>query len=343
MFFVNITKLKAYLLDPQHKNKDTEALLSEYIDNHLTLNPDFVFNLKGHCNSLLDGRTYAEAVSLSENSPAVRDVLDSISEEVHTTLLSLFLTREREGELQQPKWAILAEISLTCASVGLSCKTCGSSLRIRLFDVAGEETRTYQIKPCPYPNSLSSYTMDFAIPSGKLVFANNFLRALFSSENARKFRDQCMDHIEKESGYYHTLSSLLGQKLYSEYSTGEGIGYIHVGNTSPVLLYDEESNIIRITVDNSESQDISEEELKSFKKNYRGYVCTDLWAVQFMDYDRLRKAFKTEEEFNHQLMALEAVIIPVPAGVYSVSTRLCDNHDEYYNGTISEIKLKENT
>jgi hypothetical protein len=150
------------------------------------------------------------------------------------------------------------------------CDSCGAHLDWVLLNPKAKKSE-YRLgvkKACLYPDP-KPYQVKLAVPSGKIVFTDNL------------WQYGITDHSDdSDSPSYNTP---YGKKLYAEARELEGIAYGAVLNTSPSVLLEEATGIIKVA-----GLDYNEEEDKFIiPAGHRklGSISTDLWAYSFMDHD----------------------------------------------------------
>lgn len=188
-----------------------------------------------------------------------------------------------------------------------------------------------ELQPCSIKKELD-YKLELEIPSKKIVFTNYF-RGILDDDKYKDF----------------SLNSYKGMVEHAKAYEKDNIGYVFVGNGSPSIFIDEnKKNIIAgnfyvleeyegYKEDNEledffENYDISKEEIEKLEKELngfeeQGYVCTDLWAVTFMDYDQflstLRKKGIKEEDYNQDFF-----IVDIDGTKIEIETTYIENNDD---------------
>lgn len=151
-------------------------------------------------------------------------------------------------------------------------------------DICGEPVSMMETKPgsnkmkaktkCPAPGGFPPFDVTVDCPSGKMIFAND-LRKLVAVEDDF--------NVNSTKGIIQTV------KAYEE----TGLLYIIVGNSSPEVFRKGASNlcISRMYDENRDTR---------FVPGHKGYksvasVCTDLWWVCGMDYEKFKALCKEKK------------------------------------------------
>lgn len=192
------------------------------------------------------------------------------------------------------------------APVEMGCACCGHSF----FSAARKDmtVRPLEELTCRFPDGIKDISFTIEIMSGKMVVANDF-REFFNDET----RDIYHYAMKKYDGY-DCVNSGFGTLIYADFMAQQGLGYISTGNSCPTVSKDENTGQI-----------IVHRFMKDSAMVKLGSVCTDLWAVQLVDYDLLKeKSELSQEDFEEYLKDNDAIVIEVPAGVYKFT-----DHGEY--------------
>jgi hypothetical protein len=179
------------------------------------------------------------------------------------------------------------------------CRDCGERLPL-IYTKSGFVSKT----DCKEPIN-DTWKLVLKVPSGKIVFANDF-RNLYDPERlARVF----------EINYTNQL------KQCEQFYADRGLLHCFVGNTSPGI-YQFDNNI----------------QIRGWEEDYeisiyRGSICTDLWWISACDYDDfIAKGGDIEEA---------ETVVDVSPGTYICESRYSiedrDNYDLFIN-----IKLSTN-
>lgn len=228
---------------------------------------------------------------------------------------------------------IIDQDSLEDIYTSMTCDACGEyysvifnleslSFKVLIFDFDTEQNT----KPCKH--KIDNYQFDISIPTGKVIFAND-LRDIFEEDQEDKYEgDMC-------------FNSHGGKVQYSENCAKDGIGYIFAGNTSPSVFKDSDSSLsigssylleelegsknYKEWVEFAGKRTFSEEAFNYYKslkpKNEVGSICTDLWAVMFMDVQRFEEITKNSKwDLDSYLKQpyTDAFVIDIEPGEYTV-------------------------
>lgn len=169
------------------------------------------------------------------------------------------------------------------------------------------------------------WNFEIPVPSGKLIIANN-LRRVFPKEMTR-VADEC------------SLGNKLGMWNHTnEYAKLKMI-YAYVGNTSPSFFQDKNRIVFTNVCEDDyydENTDTVNYAAAGIGGEYKGYVCTDLWAVTAMDYSTFIKTatqYLKLGDIVAYMNEYDYTILDVEPGVYKfdpVYSHL-DNEDDEYN------------
>lgn len=151
-----------------------------------------------------------------------------------------------------------------------SCEKCGSYVYY-IFDFNNLEMKlnnSPRNKPCSIDKK-EEYKFNLKVPSKKLVFANYFSEIL-DEDKYDKISINCYKGIVDHANAY----------------ASDNIGYMFVGNTCPSVFL--KSDKTEIKVGNFDED--YKNEIEDFSEI--NSVCTDLWAVCFMDYNQFLNLLK---------------------------------------------------
>lgn len=218
---------------------------------------------------------------------AKADGFDSPNEELYKKILDL--QENHRGDFTMPIY-----------SQDLVCPECASPTTVKFaYDTNAQKFILEFLDPCEYPEGFGEYFVRLNVPSGKLVFGNDF-------------RDLC----SVQAGGYDMRSRRGTMKITQVYADGEMI-HIYVGNSCPGIFKDD-SGTLRLGCDLDE-----EDEGVPIEGKRAGGICTDLWWYSAMDYDFIKTRFLedgTEEEFTSFLKS-HCDIVEVEPGQYEASAR----------------------
>lgn len=214
----------------------------------------------------------------------------------------LDLTTSRASDLSYPDLT-LDEIRAQPVSADSleSCAWCGMRLRV-VFE--GDRFRVTS-DPCPATGGVGVYAVRLAIPSGKIVFGNDF-------------RSLVLDFTHDEhhgDGPQVSVNSAVGKKAFSEFYEQRSLALIFTGNSCPSVYQHAPTHL---SVEMGEADE----------RSGLGYICTDLWWYSAMDldvYDRLKR------ETGRDPFAggwPEPVIATVEPGMYEFSSHYHAMNDE---------------
>lgn len=191
-----------------------------------------------------------------------------------------------------------------------------------------------QCKPCGYDkDTMDTFSVSLNVASGKLVVANDF-RSLFKEENK-----ESDNYIIEKSGYYNSINSDLGKKLNTEYYASKKMIYVYAGNSCPSIFYNKNKQEIVFKREYHYNSETDEETSNCLEgETLLGYVCTDLWAVQCMDYNDLAERCQQNNVWIENILKkLDCVVIDVEPGVFDV---VIDNRTETDSDHFFSIKKR---
>ena len=182
------------------------------------------------------------------------------------------------------------------------CFTCGET-RLKI-EVQGNDIKF--LTPCAYPEGYPEYRVQINIPSGKIIFGNDF-RDLFEEERI-----------------HYSLTAPKGQRLISEaYAELEMFHFI-VGNTCP-HVFQFENGEIHIARGNykKDSYDFPDEDWEDYApaEYDKGSICTDLWWYSAMDYELFKKLHFEKYDKIPELNSVFEFVLDVEPGLYEATGR----------------------
>lgn len=180
-----------------------------------------------------------------------------------------------------------------------TCHCCAKrySLKADLDTFIMEPLSIDPFKTCAMPEGISNQKYTFNVKSGKLIFANDF-RSLFKENN---FSEWSLN----KTGQVQTVNTGYGSTLHTQYQMERGVIFICTGNSSPSVQINNDKNSIVIACEEKEGYKLAES------------ICTDLWAVQGLDYDHFLELCK-DLDVEDTISELDAFIISVEAGEYEI-------------------------
>lgn len=162
---------------------------------------------------------------------------------------------------------------LLCRSFDVECNECGERLNIRY-----DGKRLFTDSVCEIPGGLKPWTIELDVPSGKLVFENDF-RNLFPE-------------AEEDEHANVSVNLTKGVKLTEEMYAKYGMFHCFVGNTCPgIYKFPDGRVVIGSYPDEVYNKDTEEyEPVDHGVDQYSvGSICTDLWWFSAMDHDEYVK------------------------------------------------------
>lgn len=158
------------------------------------------------------------------------------------------------------------------------------------------------------------------VPSGRVVIANDLRDVV---KGGRKSLDEQEKAYAKQFGMsYFSIDSKLGSYVNNVLMRDNGILYIYVGNSSPTIYKDDKSIVAGYNLESMEEllyDDPDNEELKSDFETLSSMqaldsVTTDLWAINFMDYDVfVENCHENGQNPEMLLDDLDAIVTDVPS------------------------------
>ena len=164
---------------------------------------------------------------------------------------------------------------------------------------------------CKYPNGFPEFSVQINVPSGKLVFGNDFRNLITLDDD-------------------HDTNQLKERIRFSKDHAGVGLVLIFVGNTCPGV-YRKDGQILIMNPDyDHETDDYKEDPTRE----ELGSICTDLWWFSAMDYDHFMKAqeeLKNDDPEDYEEVEFDdnTFIVNVEPGRYEFTSRhhLLDDRD----------------
>lgn len=196
-----------------------------------------------------------------------------------------------------------------------TCGECGEKVSIwwtgEIFELkpyTKQELYTNNTSPCSESGGIKDYTVEIDVPSGRLVFANDFRHFVPEADKDRyvnynsEIKKTVLDYAES-----NMLYAFVGNSCPRVYVNTEGT--ITVGHP----LYDDDDNPV---------SDFGED---------CGSICTDLWWFSATDYDYLKKRGKEREIEEKTIEDWVEVSVDVKPGRYqmTVHTDALDDNDDW--------------
>lgn len=210
---------------------------------------------------------------------------------------------------------------LLCVFARIRCVNCGMRLDITLTSPT-----TYAVSSgsAEYPvcRALNlSWDFELAVPSGKIILANDLRHAF--SKKTREVTDTL------------SISNKLGMWQHTKAFADLQMIYAFSGNSSP-SIFQQGNNITVTNVDEDECYN-EETDLVEYSSlnigEYKGYICTDLWAVTAMDYSTLIEVATNNLRIGDAVDYInqcDTVTLDVEPGIYQFNTPCAaqpDNED----------------
>lgn len=181
------------------------------------------------------------------------------------------------------------------------CGECGGRFRLKRHG-----TTLVAENECVHAGGIKAYDVLLAIPSGKIVFAND-LRSLTLID----------DHFDVN----HTIGQVRTTKAYAE----DGMAHVFVGNTCPGVYRTDEGFAVQLHNgrydEDGDYLDPGEDDEAEDAPERLGSICTDLWWYSAMDQDlflaRCAETGEDPDDFDH-------FVVEVEPGVYAFSDELAD-------------------
>lgn len=198
------------------------------------------------------------------------------------------------------KWIIGEETEYLHVPHSLTCFTCGRDLKMYFNGKILELTDTESTNDiCPYAGSDLTHTVELDIPSGEIVFGNDF-RGMF------------------EDPEYPSIEIFHNRKKYVDFYADVGMFHAYIGNSCPTIFQEERGIITVANVDPDELGNLR------FGKEC-GMITTDLWWFSAMDSAEFIKGRLATEK---HLSAIEARVKVAP-GRYRMTVYAGVEFDSY--------------
>lgn len=252
------------------------------------LYPEIKIDLKGHFQ-YWDKEESIHGVKEKVDCPEMfekRGMWGGILRQATSLLLSRTQSKFTKGK---------SEFPLTGFGTYVSCSDCGERFKVYL-DL---ETLTLTLEvdedftECEIRKD---YSFDLNFPSSKIAFCNYF----------RGILDDKKYEVGPE-GQFLNINYFKDEKMHTLNYASDNIGYVFVGNTSPTIHSRDDALVAGMY------------EPEGYLEH--GNVCTDLWAVNFMDYSQLQKiladkGIDEKEYFKEQ----DVFLVDSPAEKMTVTT-----------------------
>jgi hypothetical protein len=178
-----------------------------------------------------------------------------------------------------------------------TCNSCCRDVKFKLT-----KTKIVADSECPHPDGYPAYSVRLNVPSGKIIFGNDF-----------------RDLIEIDASY--DINRTKGCEQTSRAYADAGMIHIFVGNTCPGVYQISERRINLLSKEYIYSSDDDADEsapgAKEPKGECVGGICTDLWWYSAMDYDLFKKLAKKRhgKKWKDRISRWES-IVKVEPGCY---------------------------
>ena len=182
----------------------------------------------------------------------------------------------------------------------LVCNSCAQDVKIRVTKKKLKATTE-----CPHPNGYPAYSVRVNVPSGKLIFGNDFRDLV---------RIAASYDVNRERGTHQTTQA------YADH----GMIHVFVGNTCPGIYRVNDSRINIVSPEGASDAEGNDLPTKKPKGEVVGSICTDLWWYSAMDYDLFKKLAKERrgKEWKKRISQWETVV-KVKPGCYEIT---CQTH-----------------
>lgn len=204
------------------------------------------------------------------------------------------------------------------------CTQCGHRVKFTLVSKTEYILSSGDEKIIKCPVAELDWNFEIAVPSGRLIIAND-LRRVFTKEMTQA-ADNC--------SLGNTLSTWQHTNEYAKLK----MIYAYVGNTSPSFFQDK-NRIVFTNIDDDAYYNGDTDVVDYVAAgigDYKGYVCTDLWAVTAMDYSTFIETATQSLKLGDIVAYMKDynyTIVDVEPGIYKfdpVYSHL-DNEDDEYN------------
>lgn len=200
----------------------------------------------------------------------------------------------------------------------LVCASCCRETKFKLTN-----TKLTADTACPHPDGYPAYTVRINVPSGKLIFGNDF-----------------RDIVEIDASY--DVNRTRGSEQTSRAYADAGMIHITVGNTCPGLYKVSETriNVLSPETHNIYAETGTEDDAdpdanlaKPPKGEHVGGICTDLWWYSAMDYDLFKKIAKKKYGKDWKKRTQGCDIVKVKPGCYKAvgQAHLVRDRDTHYD------------
>jgi len=181
---------------------------------------------------------------------------------------------------------------------------CNSCLQAVKFKVL--KSKIIATTECPHPDGYPAYSVRINVPSGKLIFGNDF-----------------RDLIDVAASY--DINRTLGCEQTTRAYADAGMIHVFVGNTCPGVFQVSDTRINIVSPERrsaGEEQDYIDLPTKEPKGKLCGSICTDLWWYSAMDYDLFKKLAKKKygKKWKDRISRLET-IVKVKPGCYKATAQ----------------------
>lgn len=252
------------------------------------------------------------------------ELIRRLSDHVRTTIGLFSATREPDEKFEkqfgrEDRAALVdgqPDCELIRGSCSMDCYNCAEDVEF----LVNKKTRHVTItSKCPLPDGVPEYTVSLDVPSGKLVFANDF----------RQFYD---------ANIQYDINRTIGCKRTTEAYAALGMFHTFVGNTCPGIYQKDDTIFVgtaKVDFDEDGGDDIKnyekfENEAKKrteaeFGKR-QGAICTDLWWFSAADHDDLKE--KAGKDFTKYVRDHHSTVVTVTPGHYRLTARNHILHEE---------------
>lgn len=209
---------------------------------------------------------------------------------------------------------------------GLHCPHCNKNIYANLYyeenkiRISDHMLKYIGATPCTYKGDKSTLKYDIKIktPSKKIVIFNSPYSFI---------------ELERKDQYTVSICSTEGKIKESKLYEDENIGFLPVGNSSPVIF--KKNNEIVIGSIYEEEHD------EMLDKGYKelGYVCTDLWWYTVMDFEQFKEYTQSENFIENEGEEPEYILIDIDSDEITITHDLDATENETSN-VFSVIKIK---
>jgi hypothetical protein len=152
-----------------------------------------------------------------------------------------------------------------------TCNSCSTEINFKVL-----KNKIVATSECPHPDGYPAYSVKLNVPSGKIIFGNDF-----------------RDIVRIDADY--DVNGTRGTEMTTRAYADAGMIHVYVGNTCPGIYKVSESRLNIVSPSSAMSgEDDGYKELptKPPKGVEVGGICTDLWWYSAMDYDLFKKLAK---------------------------------------------------